>query len=211
MCGRVFLSTDGDAIAAVLGLLHDGRATGIPCADLPPTAIVPVAAVGRAGPVLTGMRWGLVPHWWRQEKPPTQTFNARRETLTSAPTFRGLLGRRRAVMAVTGFYEWKADPGASRTARKPRYRVRAQAGEGLWLAGLWDAHATGSGGSQASVSVITQPSQGVLSDLHTRMPWLLSEEEVRAWIDPASPWEAVSGLGSRLPPLVVERVEEGHC
>ena len=60
MCGRVFLSTDGDAIAAVLGLLHDGKATGLPHADLPPTVTLPVVAVGRQGPVVTGSRLMLV-------------------------------------------------------------------------------------------------------------------------------------------------------
>ena len=211
MCGRVFLSTDGDAIAAVLGLLHDGKATGLPHADLPPTVTLPVVAVGRQGPVVTGMRWGLVPHGWREPKPPAHTFNARRETLAEVPSFRGLLAGRRAVVPVSGFYEWKAAPGAKPSARKVRYVIRPRDGGYLWLASLWDAHRDRDGVMRPSVTVITQPSDGPLADLHARMPWCLSREEIAGWIDAGTPWSAAARMGAAREPLVVAAATEATC
>jgi putative SOS response-associated peptidase YedK len=211
MCGRVFLSTDGDAIAAVLGLLHDGKATGLPRADLPPTVTVPVAAVGSRGPVLTGMRWGLVPRWWRDARPPNQTFNARRETLLDAPSFRGLVAERRAVVVVSGFYEWQGAGDAKASARKTRHAVRPVIGDYLWLAGLWDSHRDADGGVRASVTVITQPSEGPLQALHSRMPWLLAQDDVLPWIDPATPWSVAERLGAVPPAVAIAAVAEAAC
>jgi len=37
------------------------------------------------------MRWGLIPHWVKDEKAAYKMINARVETLTQRPAFRGLM------------------------------------------------------------------------------------------------------------------------
>jgi len=37
------------------------------------------------------MRWGLIPHWVKDEKAAYKMSNARVETLTQRPAFRGLM------------------------------------------------------------------------------------------------------------------------
>ena len=59
-------------------------------------------------------------------------FNARAETLTTSPAFRDAFQRRRCLVPVESFYEWKREG----TVRQP-YRVVREDGRPLALAGLW--------------------------------------------------------------------------
>lgn len=43
------------------------------------------------------MRWGLIPHWAKDAKTAYNMINARVETLTQRPAFRGLLGHNRCL------------------------------------------------------------------------------------------------------------------
>ena len=54
------------------------------------------------------MRWGLLPHWAKDEKLSYSTFNARSEEFTNKPAFRDAWKRGQRCLVVTdGFYEWK--------------------------------------------------------------------------------------------------------
>ena len=59
-------------------------------------------------------------------------FNARAETLTTSPAFREAFKRRRCLVPVDSFYEWKREG----TVRQP-YRVLRTDRRPLALAGLW--------------------------------------------------------------------------
>ena len=59
-------------------------------------------------------------------------FNARAETLTTSPAFRDAFKRKRCLVPVDGFYEWKREG----TRRQP-YRIMRADGRPLALAGLW--------------------------------------------------------------------------
>jgi len=47
--------------------------------NVQPTTDVPVLRLDGRALVLEAARWGLIPHWWKQDKPPTFTINARLE------------------------------------------------------------------------------------------------------------------------------------
>ena len=51
-------------------------------------------------------KWGLLPHWAKDTKIAFKMINARAETLTEKPAYRGLLGRHRCLIPADGFYEW---------------------------------------------------------------------------------------------------------
>jgi putative SOS response-associated peptidase YedK len=54
------------------------------------------------------MKWGLLPHWAKDEKIAYSTFNARAEEFTTKPAFRDAWKRGQRCLVVTdGFYEWK--------------------------------------------------------------------------------------------------------
>ena len=70
---------------------------------------------------VTAYRWGLVPHWATDAKGGSRMFNARAETITASPAFREAFRRRRCIVPVDSFYEWKREG----TVRQP-YRVVAR-------------------------------------------------------------------------------------
>jgi len=55
----------------------------------------------------TQMRWGIKAPWATQSTHVRPLINARSETLFSKPTFRDLAKAHRAIVPVTGFYEWE--------------------------------------------------------------------------------------------------------
>src|ERR1700748_974561 len=57
------------------------------------------------------LRWGLIPNWVKDPKIAYKTINARAETVDTAPSFRQAFVKRRCLIPVDGFYEWKKVPG----------------------------------------------------------------------------------------------------
>jgi putative SOS response-associated peptidase YedK len=56
---------------------------------------------------LDQLRWGLIPHWAKDQKIAYRTINARAETVDKAPTFRQAFIKRRCLIPADGFYEWR--------------------------------------------------------------------------------------------------------
>ena len=53
------------------------------------------------------MRWGLVPYWAKDIKIGFSTINAMAETMDTKPVFREAFQRRRCIVPIDNFYEWK--------------------------------------------------------------------------------------------------------
>src|SRR6202035_1757631 len=53
------------------------------------------------------MRWGLIPYWAKDIKIGFSTINARAEEVETKPAFREAFQRRRCLVPVDNFYEWK--------------------------------------------------------------------------------------------------------
>src|SRR5918993_517823 len=80
-------------------------------------------------------RWGLVPYWSKDEKTAFKCINARAETITTAPAFKGpYTTKRRCLVPACGFYEWQKHP-----AGKQPYYITSADESLLAFAGLWDA------------------------------------------------------------------------
>ena len=110
MCGRVHLSSDYSEIRIKLKFDPDSLAPNFEREwNLRPTEPVLVAirsVDGKRMPKM--MRWGLLPHWAKDEKISFSTFNARAEEFTTKPAFRDAWDRGQRCLIVTdGFYEWK--------------------------------------------------------------------------------------------------------
>ena len=57
---------------------------------------------------LDPLRWGLIPYWCEDPKGGRRPINAKCETVRTLPTFRDAYRRRRCIVPVDGFFEWKA-------------------------------------------------------------------------------------------------------
>jgi putative SOS response-associated peptidase YedK len=54
------------------------------------------------------MRWGLIPHWAKDESIGNKMINARAETITEKVSFKRLLPAKRCIVPASGYYEWQA-------------------------------------------------------------------------------------------------------
>ncbi len=127
---------------------------------------------------ITAYRWGLVPHWSTDPKGASRMFNARAETITSSPAFREAFKRRRCLVPVDSFYEWKREGGV----RQP-YRVVQADGRPLALAGLWAGWRDPSTETvRRTFTIVTTTPSAAVADLHDRMPVVLEDEAWDAWL-----------------------------
>lgn len=54
------------------------------------------------------MRWGFIPHWWKEVTPPKfSTINARMEDAPHKPMWRDAWYHRRCLIAATHWHEWQ--------------------------------------------------------------------------------------------------------
>ena len=85
--------------------------------------------------LLTTMRWGLIPNWADSSAIGDRMINARAETLMEKHAFRPALERRRCIVPVDGFYEWRRMPDS----KKQPYYIVGTDGAPLAFAGLWES------------------------------------------------------------------------
>src|SRR3954453_19576020 len=80
------------------------------------------------------LKWGLIPYWCK-EKPKPPPINAKCETVVKLPMFRDAYAKRRCIMPIDGFFEWKAILGSK--AKQP-YAIAMKDRSPFGLAGLWE-------------------------------------------------------------------------
>ncbi len=177
MCGRYILSSSGDDLAKLFGVQP------LPLTErynIAPTQEVPVVTARLSGDRdMSFMRWGLVPHWVKDPaglKAPL--FNARSETAADKPSFRDAMRSSRCLIPADGFYEWKAEAGA-----KQPYFIKRRDGQPMAFAGLYSAWTKGSQ-PLMSCAILTTDAKGAMTELHSRVPVILEEDEWERWLDP---------------------------
>ena len=137
---------------------------------------------------VTSMRWWLVPSWSKGPQHKFSMFNARAETLATKPAYRDSFRRRRCVIPVSGYFEWR------KTTSKPQPMYFEPAEDPvLLLAGLWDQW-QGEGTSVTSCTIVTTAATEAMAGFHHRLPLMLSHQEVDLWADPETPQARLSEL-----------------
>ena len=110
MCGRVRLSSDVSEIKLVFSIPpHRPTPNFPPGWNVAPTDPLPVVRFDpRASErSLDVARWGLVPYWSKDIKVGFTNINAKAEGIENRPAFREAFQRRRCLLPVDNFYEWK--------------------------------------------------------------------------------------------------------
>lgn len=182
MCGRFVNDRNRAELAdAFDAMVHDdaywdwdGRY------NIPPTTVIPTIALNSEGErSLVPMRWGLHPHWRKETPQGKPLFNARVETAHEKPSFRTPWRRRRALIPMTGWYEWTKEQGG----RQPWY-IKSEDKSAQAFAGLWDQWRVDEGITLLSCTILTTDALGPVSRLHHRMPVRLPEGLWTDWLNP---------------------------
>ncbi len=196
MCGRYTLANPED--------LHERFETTNALDDLTPHYNI---APGQAMPVVTRnspnrleiMRWGLVPVWATDIRIGYRMINARAETVREKPAFRSSFKSRRCLVPISGYYEWKKEG-----ANKQPYYYRLKKEALITLAGLTAQWYDDHGNELQTFTIITTAANSLASEVHDRMPVILTKKDEDIWLDPLTPLPVAEQL---LKPFDPDRME----
>jgi putative SOS response-associated peptidase YedK len=190
MCGR-YVHPDSAAIERAWNV---GRASGDPFGrryNVLPTTNVPIlrTASGTNELELVMARWGFIPHWWKAQRPPQSTINARSEEAAAKPMWRDAYRRARCLVPAEGWYEWREleriDRATGEVKRyKQPYFMRREDGAPFCFAGLlatWRAPEADA--PVLSCAILTRAAGGRIAELHDRMPVVLPAAAQGEWLD----------------------------
>ena len=81
------------------------------------------------------LRWGLIPHGCKDPEGGREPINARAESVARLPTFRAAYAKRRCIVPVDCFFEWRAVNGAR--AKQP-FAVAMEDRTPFAIGGVWE-------------------------------------------------------------------------
>ena len=125
------------------------------------------------------MRWGLVPYWSKDIKIGFSTINAMAETVDTKPVFREAFKRRRCLVPIEAFYEWKKIG----PKEKQPYAIALADRSIMALAGLWETWRSSAQETIRSFTIITTTPNELCAEVHNRMPVILPPEKWAVWLD----------------------------
>jgi putative SOS response-associated peptidase YedK len=183
MCGRYVQTMPADVMRQLF------QTNGAPPNLAPSWNVAPTqsAPVVRRHPEtgerhLDPLRWGLRPRWAKVEKGAREPINARAETVASNGMFRQAYAKRRCIVPVVAFYEWKAEPGG-----KQPVAIAPSSGEGMAFAGIWE-HWRGEGEEIVrTFAIITADANATMQAVHDRMPVILAPGDWAEWLEGDDP------------------------
>jgi len=197
VCGRYAATKDPATLAAEFDALDtmEDQAPAVDYNVAPTKSVVAVVQrhprddEGEPDPATTVrslrvMRWGLIPVWAKDMSIGAKMINARSETAATTSAFRSSVAKRRCLIPADGWYEWRRDG----KVKQPFFMTRPD-GHSLAMAGLWTvwrdpADKDKDGPPVVSTAVLTTDAIGQLSDIHDRMPKLLTPDLWESWLDP---------------------------
>ena len=196
MCGRARLSSDVSEIKVAFRIPPERPSPNFPPSwNVAPTDPLPVVRYDAKDHQrsLEVMRWGLVPFWAKDIKVGFSNINAKAEGIETRPAFRQAFERRRRLVPVDNFYEWKK----TATGKQP-YAIALADRKIMALAGLWETWRSPAGERIRSFAIVTTTPNELCAELHNRMPVVLNQQAWPVWLgeQPAT----VSDLKTMLAP-----------
>ena len=170
-----------DAMAQMFDAAPANDLPDLPNYNVCPTVQVATVTAGANGRRYAPMRWGFIPHWYKQPNGGPLLINARAETIAEKPAFKAACRERRCLIPASGFYEW------TKTAddlRDPWYIFASDAAP-LVMAAVWQDWSSPDGETQQTCAIVTTSANKSMSKIHHRMPVLLTPEQWPLWLGEA--------------------------
>lgn len=184
MCGRFAVTLPPDAMAQLFAARPDNVLPDVPNYNVCPTTQVHVVRQSETGRRLVSMRWGFLPHWYKEENGGPLLINARAETVAEKPAFKSACRERRGLVVASGFYEWTKDADG---ARLPWY-FRRRDGAPIAFGAIWQRW--GRDTAQDTCAILTTAANDAVSAVHHRMPLVLEPDDWPLWLGEKGPGAA---------------------
>ena len=179
MCGRFALTATPEEVRRLFAFLDVPNFP--PRDDIRPTEPIGIVALHQGERRFVLVRWGFVPGWVKDPREFALLINARAETATEKPSFRGAMRHGRCLIPANGFYEWRAEASGP----KRPYFVAPSDGRLVAFAGLTETWAGADGSEVDTAAVLTVPANAVVAPIHDRMPAVIPPEHFADWLDTA--------------------------
>jgi putative SOS response-associated peptidase YedK len=132
------------------------------------------------------LRWGLIPHFCT-DKPKPPPINAAAETLLTKtfppeerPFFAEAYHKRRCIMPIDGFFEWKGIKGEK--VKQP-FAIAMKDGSPFGLGALWENWRDPQTGEWVrTFCVVTTRANALVRQIHSRMPLVLTRADYERWL-----------------------------
>lgn len=180
MCGRVNVS-DHEGVRALLemmGMDANWQAQD-PRYNIAPTQTLGVVKLDGDVPVVESMSWGVsMTIKGKRGQPITKRIpNSRDDKVWSSYLWRYLIPEQRVLIPVNGFYEWKRE---NKKLVQAFFITPANAAA-MFFAGIYKVPKDEA--LRPEVSIITTTANEAMSQVHDRMPVILSSQnEAMSWI-----------------------------
>jgi putative SOS response-associated peptidase YedK len=184
VCYTISVFSQTHIIEADLGQPFEGEAEYTPFFHVSGFAH-PQLPVCAAESDIRMMEWGLVPRWTRTAEQAremrSRTLNARSETAFEKPSFRDAIRKRRGLVPVNGFVEWRHEG----KVKVPHY-VRMRDAEVFTVGCIWEEWVDPETGEcTPSFSIMTTEANVLMSYVHNsalRMPVIIPRHDRAAWL-----------------------------
>ncbi|MFC5404468.1 SOS response-associated peptidase [Cohnella soli] len=177
MCGRFTIEMTLEELLLRYSCMSTDDLYHSPKYNVAPTQMVSAVINDGNANRLGALRWGLVPSWAQDDKSGSKMINARAETILEKPSFKQLIRRKRAIVPADGFYEWKKNGNA-----KQPMRITLKDGAVFSMAALYDSWLSPDGSKLHTCTIITTTPNGLVADIHDRMPVILHPENEAEWL-----------------------------
>lgn len=180
MCGRFVSKAAKKEIENEFNVrIADGNVPA-PRYNIAPTQMIAAVAEIENARELASFKWGLIPHWAKDDSIGSKLINARAETVQEKPSFREAFAHRRCIIPASGFFEWQKQ---AKGAKHPFYFYLKDK-EVFGFAGLWEEWLDKQTGELTETcTIITTEANEVLKSVHERMPVILEANCYEQWLD----------------------------
>jgi putative SOS response-associated peptidase YedK len=180
MCGRFTSKAKPEEIEKEFKIGKLNPKIFEPRYNIAPSQIIPAVLETKGERIVSGLKWGLIPSWAKDDSFASKTINARAETLAEKASFKNAFKSRRCIIPASGFYEW-AKKGAS--AKQPFYFYLKDK-DVFGFAGLWEEWTDKESGELVETcTIITTEANELLEPVHDRMPVILKPDDYDRWLD----------------------------
>lgn len=180
MCGRYAFYEPWDEFLQTYQIEASHIDQPAPVYNAAPSMNLPVVYHKEGSRQAGVFRWGLIPHWSKDEKIGYKMINARGETVANKPAFRKPFASQRCLVPASGFFEWRRI-GKDKQPCFIHFSDRTP----MFFAGLYDEWVSKEDGEMLTTyTIITTEANSKMAELHDRMPAILPPEQFDTWLDP---------------------------